>query len=77
MESIQDLGCCIPLREQEIKNEINYIQNQIEWFNESEIQNIYLMRKEIEDRVILFTTTNKYLIYHSWRWPDSYLQNNI
>lgn len=61
-----DYGSCIPLVKDEIRNEINYTQAQIEWFNENEIQRIYLMRKNFDNRVILFAFAEKYLVYHCW-----------
>lgn len=61
-----DNGSCIPVEIDQINNEINYSNAEIEWFNEDQIQEIYLMRKNFDDRVILFLFEEKYLIYHCW-----------
>jgi hypothetical protein len=61
-----DNGSCIPVRIDQINNEINYSNSKIEWFNENQIQEIYLMRKSFDNKVILFLFEEKYLIYHCW-----------
>ena len=61
-----DNGSCIPVRIDQINYEINYSNSKIEWFNNNQIQEIYLMRKNFDNKVILFLFEEKYLIYHCW-----------
>ncbi len=59
-------GACIPMSIDELSHEPAQIKKEIDWFNEEDIKEIYLMRNDWNNHVHLFDMGDTFIIYTYW-----------